>query len=439
MTFCKVLIFGQPFNNFTGGGITLTNLFKGWPKDKIAVAYMGHGLYNVSTDVCDTVYQLGYEEHRWVFPFSVIQRKFPSGLKKYDPEKKPAFNFIQTGTRYKIVTRFFYPFLRWTGIYHFLSKIHISERFANFLKEFKPDLLYLQVSTRDEIIFSIDLIKHLKIPSIIHMMDDWPSTISRQGLFHKSIEKRIDRELKALFNVVDLHLSISDAMSSAYSERYKKNFIAFHNPIETSSWLPFRKNDYPIRKERVSVLYSGRIGMGITESIYEVAEAIDRMNLNGSKIDLHIQTPTKDEGILCQLRKYKCIIINPFAELSQLPMIFSNADILLLANDFSDHALDYLRLSMPTKASEYMVSGTPVLIYSPEETAVTKFFKENECGYCVTLQDQNEIIKAFEYLINNEEYRRKTGSRANEIARTRFSADKVRKEFQELLLAQLNK
>lgn len=439
MTFYKVLIFGQPFNNFTGGGITLTNLFKGWPKDKIAVAYMGHGLYNVSTDVCDTVYQLGNEEHKWIFPFSLIQRKFPSGLKKFDPDKKPAFNFIQTGTRYKIVTRFFYPLLRWTGIYHFLSKIHVSERFAGFLRDFKPDLLYLQVSTRDEIIFSIDLIEHLRIPSIIHMMDDWPTTISREGLFHKIIEKRIDRELKTLFSKVDLHLSISDAMSAAYIARYKKNFIAFHNPIETSSWLPFSKKDYSLQNDRVSVLYSGRIGMGITDSIYEVAEAVDRMNLNGMEIKLHIQTPTKDERILNQLKKYKSIIINPFAELYQLPEIFSNADILLLANDFSAHALDYLRLSMPTKASEYMVSGTPVLIYSPEETAVTRFFKDNECGYCVTRQDQNEIIKAFEYLINNEEYRRKTGTRAHEIARSRFSAEKVRKEFQNLLLGLISR
>lgn len=439
MVFKKVLIFGQPFNNFTGGGITLTNLFKGWPKEKIAVAYMGHGLYNVTTDVCDTVYQLGIEEYKWVFPFSLIQRKFPSGLKKFDPDKKPAFNFIQTGLRYKIVNSIFYPFLRWTGIYHFLSKIHISKRFAGFLSEFKPELLYLQITTRDEIIFGIDLINYLKVPSVIHIMDDWPSTISRQGLFHKAIERRIDRELKALFNKVDLHLSISDAMSKAYSERYKKDFIAFHNPIETSSWLPFSKKDYSLKNGRVSVLYSGRIGMGITDSIYEVAAAVDRMNMNGMKIDLHIQTPTKDERILSQLKKYKSVIINPFAELSQLPGIFADSDILLLANDFSDHALDYLRLSMPTKASEYMVSGTPVLIYSPAETAVTRFFKDNECGCCVTKQDQQEIIDAFTYLINNESYRKQIGTRAVEIARSRFSADKVRTDFQALLLNLVSK
>lgn len=439
MAYRKVLIVGQPFNNFTGGGITLTNLFKGWPKDKIAVAYLGHGLYNVSTDVCDTVYQLGSEEHKWFFPFNLIQRKFPSGIKKFDPDKKPAFNFIQTGLRYRIVNGIFYPFLHWIGAFHFLSRLRISRKFTDWLNEYKPEILYLQVSTRDEINFGVELVEHLKIPSVIHMMDDWPKTIARKGLFHKVIEKRIDRELKNLFNIIDLHLSISDAMSEEYLKRYKKNFIPFHNPIETSLWLPVSKTDYAIKNGRISVLYSGRIGMGITDSIYEVAAAIDRMNEEGTNIDFRIQTPTKDESIHNQLRKYKHLIVNPFAELSELPAIFSSADILVLANDFSDHGLDYLRYSMPTKASEYMISGTPVLIYSPAETAVTKFFKQNDCGFCVTKQDQEEIINAFKTLINSEDYRRKIGGRAVETARSRFSADKVRKEFQDLLLNLVSK
>jgi len=434
MIYKRILIFGQPFNNFTGGGITLTNLFKGWPKEKIGAAYMGHGLYNVTTDVCDTVYQLGEEEHKWIFPFNLIQRKFPSGLKKFDPKVPAPFNFIQTGLRYKIVTQMFYPFLRWTGIYHFLSKITLSEKFKSWLEEFRPELLYLQVSTRDEIVFSINLINYLKVPSIIHMMDDWPSTISRQGLFKRVITRRIDKELRLLLDKVDLHLSISDAMSVEYLSRYNKRFIAFHNPIETEAWLPHCKKEFTLQKEDISILYSGRIGMGITDSIYEFGSAIDSINRNGNHIKLHIQTPTKDERILNQLKKYNCIVINPFAALEQLPGIFSEADILLLANDFSDHARDYLKLSMPTKASEYMISGTPVLVYSPEETAVTKFFSGNECGYCITVQDQKTIIRAIQFLIRDEKYREKISGKAVELAKSRFSAVTVRKAFQNLLI-----
>ena len=439
MNFPKVFIFGQPFNNFSGGGITLTNLFKGWDKNKIAVAYLGHGLYNVTTDVCDTVYQLGQEEYKWIFPFNLLQRKFPSGLKTFNPDKKPSFFLIDRGIRYKIVNRIFYPFLRWIGLYHCLSKIYLSQRLKTWLNDYKPDILYLQVSTREDIQFSVDLINLLKKPSVIHIMDDWPTTICNGSIFKKYWQKKIDRELKNLMNLVDLHLSISDSMSDEYSKRYNKRFIAFHNPIETEKWLPYSKKDYTIKNDKVVILYSGRIGMGIKESIYEVAAAIDKIDRSEFDIRLHIQTPTRNESVLNQLKKFRCIVINPFVSLDQLPKIFSDADLLLLANDFSSHGADYLKLSMPTKASEYMISGTPIFAYSPAEAAVSKFFNTHECAYCVHKQDQTEIIKAVKFMLSNEDYRKKIGSKAVEVAKENFSALKVRAEFQRLLIKAVNK
>ena len=64
MTLPKVLIFGQPFNRDFGGGITLSNLFAGWEKDKIAVTCTGHAINNLSTDICNHYYRLGSKEHR---------------------------------------------------------------------------------------------------------------------------------------------------------------------------------------------------------------------------------------------------------------------------------------------------------------------------------------------------------------------------------------
>ena len=49
----RILILGQSFNTTTGGGITLSNLFYGWPKDKIAVVGTGHVLNYVTTNICD--------------------------------------------------------------------------------------------------------------------------------------------------------------------------------------------------------------------------------------------------------------------------------------------------------------------------------------------------------------------------------------------------
>jgi glycosyltransferase involved in cell wall biosynthesis len=439
-SFPKILIFGQPFNNYSGGGITLTNLFKGWPKDKIAVTYIGHGLMNVTKDVCDLYYQLGKEEHKWKFPFNLIQREFPSGIKTFDEKKENPVNIIQKTLRYRIVNTYFYPFIRWIGLFHSLTTISISQRFEKWLEEFNPEILYLQVAARDEIIFAKELIDYLKIPSVIHVMDDWPTTISNKGLFKNYWSKKIDMEFKSLLDKVDLYLSISDAMSEEYQRRYHKKFIPFHNPIEVELWAPYTKKDFTINKEYVTVLCSGRIGTnGIAESLMEVASAIDSMNNGEVNVRLHIQTPTKNKRILNQLGKYKCIVFNPFAEYKQIPKIFSDADILLLSNDFSALGVKYLRLSMPTKASEYMISGAPIMVYTSDQAAVSKFFSLNECGYCVTSQSKKEIVDAFRYIINNEEYRKKISSNAVNLARARFDAGIVRDEFQKLLVNLIKK
>ena len=429
----KILIIGQRFNNFSGGGITLTNLFKGWPKDKIAVADTGHMLFNVTTDVCNTYYQLGNEEQKWIFPFNLIQKTFPSGLIPVVTKVELPDNKSQKSIRTKLIDRFFFPFLHWIGLYHYFSGIILSQKLKDWLSEYKPEILYIQVSTREAILFIIQLCNYLKIPAAIHMMDDWPTTISQKGILRKYWRNKIDKEFRLLLDCVDLHLSISHAMTNEYSKRYNKEFIPFHNPIEVKVWMPYSKTNFSLSKEHICILYSGRIGPGITESLLEVANAIENIN-NGIEIKLHLQTPTKDNEILNRLKKQKCVVINPIVEYTQLPKVYSQADILLIANDFNELGSDFLKYSMPTKASEYMISGTPILVYAPKELALSKFCSENECGYCVTEQSQEKIIDAIHFLISNEEYRKKISHNAVRLATELFDADKVRKEFQQLLI-----
>lgn len=435
----KILIVGQPFNNNSGGGITLTNLFKGWPKNKIAVTATGHVMYYVTTEICNIYYQLGKDEQRWIFPFSLIQKPFPSGLKSFGNEAKKTLSLNKKGIRYLLVNQFFFPMLKWTGIFHFSSKIILSKSFKDWLIVYQPELLYFQIASREDILFATELRDFLNIPSAIHMMDDWPSTISSRGLFKKFWKSKIDKEFRHLLDKIDIHLGISDYMSEEYSKRYQKCFKAFHNLIDTSKWLPYFKTNFKLNNDHVKVLYSGRIGIGITKSLIEVADAIDTINQTWGEIKLYIQSPSEDNKVKSELQKHECIVINPVVEYSQLPKIFSCADILIIANDFDKQGIDFLKFSMPTKVSEYMISSTPVLVYASSETAVSKFFTENECGCCVTEQEPGKLDNAFKLLINDEEYRKKLSYNAVKTAKDLFDGEKVRKEFQQLLISNSKK
>jgi glycosyltransferase involved in cell wall biosynthesis len=94
---------------------------------------------------------------------------------------------------------------------------------------------------------------------------------------------------------------------------------------------------------------------------------------------------------------------------------------------------------MPTKASEYMISGTPILVYAPEEATVLKTLKQSECGYCLSKNGKTEIIGAIRFLVNNEEFRKKISQNSVNYAKQTFDADKVRSNFQNLLMTLSNK
>lgn len=432
-TYPKILIFGQSFDDQSGGGITLSNLFAGWPKESIAVMTYATQLVNCSTEICDTYYQLGSEEYKWHFPFKFFMPSYQSGIKKINVAKRN-INKKTSFLRLILVNKLFGPFVRWTGLYFCASRISMSDKLKSWLLAYQPEALYIQVSTREGILFADTLCSYLKVPSSIHMMDDWPSVISSKGLFRNFWKTKIDNEFRQLLNKMDLHLCICDAMAEEYKVRYGLNFIPFHNPVETQIWLNKTKSNFEINYDNISILYAGRIGTGIKKSIIEIATALDEMVKEGYNIKLNIQTSNIEEDFRKELVKFKCIKINPVITYDKVPEVLSSSDILVFANDFNRKGLAFLKYSMPTKASEYMISGTPIFVYAPKESAASKLFFENDCGFCVFKQSKDAIIKGIAYLIQDLNYRKKISSNAVHLAKEKFDAKVVRMKFHHELI-----
>lgn len=65
----------------------------------------------------------------------------------------------------------------------------------------------------------------------------------------------------------------------------------------------------------------------------------------------------------------------------------SRCDLLFLPLSFEDHdslTQKALSFAFPTKSIDYLLSGTPILVYSPSSFELTRFFKQHEAANVVT-------------------------------------------------------
>jgi hypothetical protein len=83
----KILIIGQSFHKKSGGGITISNLFNGWPKDRLAVASKDNLYSGLDSSICEQYYQLGYNGKLHPFPLNIFLPEIKCGIISTDYNK----------------------------------------------------------------------------------------------------------------------------------------------------------------------------------------------------------------------------------------------------------------------------------------------------------------------------------------------------------------
>ena len=426
----KILIVGQYFNKTSGGGITMANLFEGWDKENIAVA--AENIYNPNFDICNKYYQFGSLEFKRKFPFNLNRwgKKIKSGVLV---EKKQTSSFATHHYKKSKLKNLYVSFLDFAGLSHYKRRYRISTGLLNWIKEYSPDIIYSQLSNIELISMVSDLHEKLQIPVAIHIMDDWPLTISKKGILQSYWHNVIDKKFRKLLSKASVLMSISEAMSKEYYSRYGYNFFPFHNPIDLKFWGSASKENYEA-KDPFIILYAGRIGLGIQNSFFDIAEAIKNLNAKKLKIKLHIQS-TSSSPVLNKLAKFDFVQLNKAVPYNELPEIFVKADLLLMPNDFDKMSNSFLQFSMPTKASEYMASGTPILVYSSNETAVAIHALKYHWAYVVTEQNIKILEDAITQIYKNKELRIKLGNTAKEFAMNEYDSNLVREKFRKSFIS----
>lgn len=435
MSLPKVLILNQPFVTDTGGGITLSNLFSGWDGDKLAVACFGYVLTPyIDATICNNYYQFGDDERKWRFPFNILSRSYKSGPIKFtDTSKKNVVDeATKSKTRVGFLTKYLNPFLEYTSLSQVISKTTLSPKFKAWLDDYSPDVIYVQSTERESLLFYTEVLDYLKhTPKVFHMMDDWVMQIGAKGLFSSYWKNRTDKEFKKLLERIDTHLSICDYMAKEYKKRYGFDFTTFHNPIDLDFWQKGQKTQYELSDDKApKLMYAGRIGLGINKSLKNIAKAIATIN---TELNMNLQFVIQSATPPAWLKDYPVVVHKKFVAYEELPFEFGSPDFLILPYEFSPKGMAFIKYSMPTKASEYMASGTPIIIYSPKETALVDYARQYKWATIVTDQEESKLVEGLKKIILDKNYRQNLAETAKKVAIERHDINVVTQDFQKIL------
>lgn len=376
--FPRVLIIGQTFQNHSGGGITLSNLFKMWPKEKLAVLSHNH-LHLEKNEICDQMY--GLERYR--FPLNLKYRKVnrePGDFNKTDYfHQEQTEEYIFQIPKSKVLDVFNY-----LGIIPYLHRKKLDNDAIQWVNSFNPDVIYTQLADYALMKIVLQVSSIIKKPVVVHFMDNWIDTIYKGSFFNLIFRKKSLECLNQIVSRSSLILTISDLMAKKYQRIFSKPAYSFH-------YIPIHVNNFNSELSKQSIKktigYFGRIGIGMEQGIHDLILAVKQL------VDINLMIHSPDYK---KIEQYKCdrIIINPPVQYNQLNKRMHECDLLFIPADFLKEAASFLKYSMPTKVSEYLFTGIPILLYAPPNYAVTDFFKKHQCGIIVDEHSVDKLTKA---------------------------------------------
>lgn len=376
----KVLILCDRFDNNTGMGVTLANLFKEWPKESLAIAG-----FSINRDICNAV--------RPCIDYFALDGRFITDVTKPKATKRSVLRRLLKYVYTKI------------GMDDFVS-IPISDRLKEFIDKFNPDIIFSALGDIKRVNFTNSVADYCRAAKLaIYIVDDWPDSRFSGRWLEKLWSHRYFSAVKQIVGRADVCLSICQKMSDVYKERYGKRFLPFHNPVQLDEWKRIGKH----QKDDFSIVYVGKINRDTYPSLMKLAQCVEESDKN---IKFDIYTPNYPSF---EFENFKRTAVNPPVSNSEIPALLKSYSLLFLSLGFSEETRNYVKLSMPTKLTEYLAADVPILLYAPDDIALTEYLKLHKAAYICS--DEEKLSEAVNDLVSNKDER-----------------DAIRKNAQQLVL-----
>ena len=423
-----VVVSGTAFGEHSATAVTLTNLFHGWPPDRLALVHGDTAATNHRQRFCERIWQISLAD----VPIDRTVRKLLGKRKDQLVGRASAGMPAGLGARgageaAPLRTRLHGVASAWAD----LLPTRPPQAFWAWANEFQPQLIYSTLGSTRLMGLVLGAAKRCRARIVPHFMDDWPGTYYRGWL--NTVPRMIMlSRLRSVMRMSPLGLSICSAMAAEYEQRYGIRFQAFMNCVSVSSEcpaMPAGDSGRPLR-----LLFTGGLHLNRWRSLADVGRALLALREEGIMAELVIHTSMTEAAMFTPtLSAIATIRLGGPLPIDQLRSALQQADILVHVDSFDPTPRQYLRLSMSTKLPLCMASGKAILAYGPRELASCRYVQDSQCGVVVGEQNAALLLKAVRTLASDPQRRAELGRRGWEVARRNHHASVVRERFRLVL------
>jgi hypothetical protein len=300
----------------------------------------------------------------------------------------------------------------------------------SWIEEYQPELIYSVGGSLCWCQLACRLADKLRIPVIFHFMDDWPTTLFRNAMFHKQFRSIASDIIRNALDKGPFHLTISADMAAEYNQRYNKEFRPF---MRCLNYGPTRLFDKSESNKPIRLVFVGSLHLGRWKVLRDIGKALEHMGRADISADIYLPFD--------QIKQYSDLVNGPrhikfvgHVEPGREQRVLSSYDAAIHVESFDPQVADYTRLSISTKLPLYFSVGLPVLAVGPGQLSSIKWISTNRAGIVVDSLEITKIAAAIE-LLTCPQKRGELGEAAFSAFKHYHEATTVRKGFAEALNA----
>lgn len=293
------------------------------------------------------------------------------------------------------------------------------------------DIVYVYQLSPITMTYPAILVKKIKkIPLIIHVLDQWPVSITTGGISKNSLIYKILTKISVnAYNNADL--------ITCSSKSFKNYFINELHLSEDKKFLylpSYAENTYAnlgsVNNNKFDLLFAGNIGPAQSvETIVETANILK----NNKNIYFHIVGDGLSKKTCEELaKKYKLnnIKFYGYFDVSEMSKFYALADAFLIT--MVDN--EVVNSTLPAKVQSYMLAAKPIIGAINGE--VKEVIKEAKCGLCCDSYDYKEFAKLILEASKSSKLEEWSNNSYNYYLK-HFEKDKCIKELEKIMKDQI--